>query len=113
MPLLASNRLSISLLLPLPHGPTLRPLFFFENPKLGMPIRQCQAQPRDVGVAGEKLGFDGCDLAPAPFHSRWRSRALQGNFIEGPAVAFQRGLLAGILLVPANDAVGVPRIDFH
>jgi hypothetical protein len=49
-----------------------------KDAKLRVPVRQRQAQPLDIGIAREQLGFDSRDLAAAPldFHSRRYSRAL-------------------------------------
>jgi hypothetical protein len=98
--------------------PLFLPLFRFDDPQLHPPVRQRLAQSGDVGVAGEEFRFDGCDLATAAFylatfHSHGNPHSLGFKLLERPAVAVQYGLLAGVFLITANDAVGVFRIKLH
>ena len=77
-------------------------LLRFEDSPFGVPVRQRQAQARQVRIAREDLRFDRGDLAFAAFdwraiHSRRRSRAFQRNLVERVA-AVENGLLAGVLL---------------
>ena len=57
--------------------------FLFENPPLGVPIRERQAQSLQIGIAREDLGFYAGDLASASFDlildSRRRSRSAQAQ----------------------------------
>jgi hypothetical protein len=82
-------------------------LLCFENPQLGPPIRQRQAQSLDIGIAGEKLRLDRCDLAAAAFHSRGNLDTLGFDLLEGPAIAVQRGLLSGEVLPAGHGHIDV------
>jgi hypothetical protein len=87
--------------------------FASENPQLRRPIRQRQAQPRNIGIAGQQFRLDGRNLAQALFDSCGRLPSFQGDLVERPAIAVEGGGSAGVILVSPNDTVGVFRIELH
>lgn len=87
--------------------------FVLQDAEFCMPVRKRKAQPLQIGIACEDLRLDSRDLASASIHSRRCSHAFQRDFIERAALAVEYRLLACVLLVPANNAVSVFRIDLH
>ena len=66
-----------------------------EQPEFRAPVRERETQPLEVGVPGKDQRLDFRDLAAASFYSRGDSHPLGFDLLEGPAVAFERGLFRG------------------
>src|ERR1035438_6926425 len=64
-------------------------------------------------MPGEDLRFDGRNLLSTTFHSYRCSSAFQRNFIEGPPIAVERGLLAGEVLPSRHSHIDVGRLKFN
>ena len=87
-------------------------LFRFENAQLRRPVRKRQTQTLKIRIASAQLRFDGCDFAAATFHSRRDSNPLGFDFLEGPAIAVERRLLARERLPALDHDIDVLRVQF-
>jgi hypothetical protein len=69
-------------------------LLLFEHTQFGVPIRQSEAQPREVQMPGPDQPLDFRDLPPASFDSCRDRHPFGSDFVERAAITLEAGFLA-------------------
>jgi hypothetical protein len=79
-----------------------------KKPQFPRPIRERQAQPFHFRVPGPQQSFDFRNLPAAALGSLLPPS--DSHLLERAPVAFQSGILAGVLLPSPHDYIGVARV---
>jgi hypothetical protein len=69
-------------------------MLLLDQPQFRTSVREREAQPREVRVAGPDLQLDFRDLPAATFDSCGDGHPFGFDFVEGPAIALEAGFLA-------------------
>jgi hypothetical protein len=88
-----------------------QPYASLQQPDLGVPVDQRQAQPLQIGMAGSDLRFDRRDLASTTVDSCGHLLAYLSDLFERAAVAFQRCVPARQTLPALHHHIHVLRIE--